>query len=213
MLVEATTSLRLVLVDDHAVVRAGLRHVLENQTGWGVAGEASTLETGLELVAELKPDVLILDLHLKGASGLGAIPDFLRRSPRTRIVVLTMESDPAFAREALRTGARAYVLKDAAESELVTAIHASVAGETYLSPKIGARLAAGAQEETGDLSAREAEVLKLLALGHTNAEIADKLFLSRRTVETHRANVQRKLGLSTRAELTRHVLEHHLIPV
>jgi two-component system, NarL family, response regulator NreC len=213
MLVDVHTDLSLVLVDDHAVVRAGLRHVLESQAGWTVAAEAATLEQGLEAVAEREPDVLVLDLHLKGASGLGAIPEFLQCSPGTSIVILTMEADPAFAREALRSGARAYVLKDSAESELVTAIRAAVGGDTYLSPKVGARLAAGPAAELGDLSAREQEVLKLLALGHTNSEIADKLFLSRRTVETHRANVQRKLGLSTRAELTRHVLEHHLIPV
>jgi two-component system, NarL family, response regulator NreC len=210
-----TPPLRLVLVDDHAVVRAGLRRVLEGETGWEVVAEAGALDRALRAVLGHKPDVLVLDLNLDGVSALEAIPDFLARSPATRIVVLTMQCEPAYARDAMRAGASAYALKEAAESELVTAVARAAAGETYLNPHVGALLAAFVEvppDEDG-LSDREHEVLRLLALGHTNAEIADQLFLSRRTVESHRANLQRKLGLSTRAELTRHVLDHGLLEV
>jgi two-component system, NarL family, response regulator NreC len=210
-----TDGLRLVLVDDHAVVRAGLRRVLEAEPGWTVEAEAGDLDRALRAVLGYKPDVLVLDLNLGTESSLEAIPDFLTRSPGTRIVVLTMQTEPAYARDSMRAGASAYVLKDAAEDELVTAVRAAAAGETYLNPKVGAMLAAAAGPDADDdeLSPREHEVLALLALGHTNAEIADQLFLSRRTVETHRANVQRKLGLTTRAELTRYALEHGLVEV
>ena len=205
--------LRLVLVDDHSVVRAGLRRVLEAQEGWTVVAEAAELDRALRAVLGHKPDVLVLDLNLPGGSSLGAIPDFLECSPQTRIVVLTMEAEPAIAREALRTGASAYVLKEAAEEDLVRAVRAAVDGHTYLTPRMGVLIATeNARREADDvLSPREGEVLRLLALGHTNAEIAGRLYLSRRTVETHRASIQRKLDLSTRAELTRHALEHGLL--
>jgi two-component system, NarL family, response regulator NreC len=176
--------------------------------------EAAELEHALRATLGHKPDVLVLDLNLRETSSLGAIPEFLARSPHTRVVVLTMQSEPAFASEALRSGASAYVLKDAAEEDLVTAVRAAVDGHTYLTPQLGVAVAtAAAQAEVHLLSEREEEVLQLLALGHTNAEIARRLYLSRRTVETHRANIQRKLDLSTRAELTRHALVHGLIAV
>ena len=210
-----TEPLRLVLVDDHAVVRAGLRRVLEAQDGWTVEAEAADLPRALRAVLGHKPDVLVLDLNLGTESSLGSIGDFLARSPLTRIVVLTMESDPAIAREALQAGASAYVLKESAEEELVRAVDAAASGHTFLTPQVGALIAAGepGRSDHRVLSAREEEVLRLLALGHTNAEIADLLFLSRRTVETHRANIQRKLDLSTRAELTHHALEQGLLTV
>jgi two-component system response regulator NreC len=205
--------LRLVVVDDHAIVRAGLRRVLEAQAGWTVIAEAGDLERGLRVVLGHKPDALILDLNLHGTSSLEAIPRFLAHSPATAIVVLTMQAEPAFARAALRSGARAYVLKEAAEEQLVTAVRAAVAGHTYLTPEMGVLIvredADCAEQDT--LSPRESEVLRLLALGHTNGEIAGQLYLSRRTVETHRANIQRKLDVSSRAELTRHALEHGLL--
>jgi two-component system, NarL family, response regulator NreC len=206
-------TIRLVLVDDHEVVRGGLRRVLEAQPGWSVEAEAGDIDRALRAVLGHKPDVLILDLNLGGVSSLEHIPELLERSPATRIVVLTMQTEPGYARDALRAGASAYVLKESAEDELVTAVAAAARGTTYLTPRIGAMIAAEpvGSESEGDLTRREQEVLRLLALGHTNGEIADQLFLSRRTIETHRTNIQRKLDLSTRAELTRYAIEHKLL--
>jgi two-component system response regulator NreC len=208
-----TDTVRLVLVDDHAVVRGGLRRVLESEPGWSVEAEAGDLDRALRAVLGHKPDVLVLDLNLSGESSLESIPEFLSRSPATRIVVLTMQTEPAYARDALRLGASAYVLKESAEDELVTAVRVVAEGGTYLNPRVGAMLARETTDQRDDdgLTERELEILHMLALGHTNAEIADQLFLSRRTIETHRANVQRKLSLSTRAELTRYALEHGLL--
>ena len=206
--------LRIVLIDDHALVRAGLRRILEAEEGWVVEAEAGDLDRGLRAVLGHKPDVVVLDLNLGGVSSLDAIGEFLERSPRTKIVVLTMQADPACARDAMRSGGSAYILKEAAEAELVEAVRAAAEGMTYLNPRVGAALASiveASPGEASDLTDREDEVLRLLALGHTNAEIANKLFLSRRTVESHRANVQRKLGLTSRAELTRHALERGLL--
>jgi two-component system response regulator NreC len=208
-----TDTIRLVLVDDHEVVRGGLRRVLEAQPGWSVEAEAGDIDRALRAVLGHKPDVLVLDLNLGGVSSLEYIPELLERSPGMRIVVLTMQTEPGYARDALRAGASAYVLKEAAEDELVTAVRAAAEGRTYLNPRVGAMLAAEPVESESDrdLTRREAEILRLLALGHTNGEIADQLFLSQRTIETHRANVQRKLDLSTRAELTRYAMEHDLL--
>jgi two-component system response regulator NreC len=208
-----TDTLRIVLVDDHEVVRGGLRRVLEAQPGWTVEAETGDIDRALRAVLGHKPDVLILDLNLGGVSSLEYIPQLLERSPGTRIVVLTMQTEPAYARDALRAGASAYVLKEAAEDELVTAVKAAAEGQTYLNPRVGAMLAAepAQSEAEHDLTQREEEILRLLALGHTNGEIAEQLFLSRRTIETHRANIQRKLDLSTRAELTRYAIEHSLL--
>jgi two-component system response regulator NreC len=206
-------SIRLVLVDDHEVVRGGLRRVLEAQPGWIVEAEAGDMDRALRAVLGHKPDILILDLNLAGVSSLEYIPALLERSPATRIVVLTMQTEPAYARDALRAGASAYVLKESAEDELVTAVKAASEGKTYLNPRVGATLAAEpvTSEGDGELTPREEEILRLLALGYTNAEIAEQLFLSRRTVETHRASIQRKLDLSTRAELTHYAIEHKLL--
>ena len=205
-------SVRFVLVDDHEVVRGGLRRVLEAQPGWSVEAEAGDIDRALRAVLGHKPDILVLDLNLAGVSSLEYIPQVLERSPATRIVVLTMQTEPAYARDALRAGASAYVLKESAEDELVTAVKAAVDGKTYLNPRVGAMIAAEpVGTETDGRLAREQEILRLLALGHTNGEIAEQLFLSRRTIETHRASIQRKLDLSTRAELTRYALEHKLL--
>jgi two-component system, NarL family, response regulator NreC len=206
-------SVRFVLVDDHEVVRGGLRRVLEAQPGWSVEAEAGDIDHALRAVLGHKPDILVLDLNLAGVSSIEYIPGLLERSPATRIVVLTMQTEPAYARDALRAGASAYVLKESAEDELVTAVKAAVDGKTYLNPRVGAMIAAEpvGTETDGELTPREQEILRLLALGHTNAEIAEQLFLSRRTIETHRASIQRKLDLSTRAELTRYALEHKLL--
>jgi two-component system, NarL family, response regulator NreC len=208
-------SIRLVLADDHAVVRTGLRLLLDGEEGMEVVAEAGDAESALRAVLGHKPDVLVLDLNMPGElTSLQALPGVTERSPGTRTVVLTMQEDPEFARQALRAGAAAYVLKEAADAELVEAVRRAAAGETYLNPSLGAKLAAAPPPATGnpdDLSPREVEVLRLIALGHTNAEIGEQLFLSIRTVETHRAHVQQKLRRTTRAELVRYAIDHGLL--
>lgn len=205
----------LVLADDHAVVRSGLRVLLEAEDGMTVLSEAGDVDSAVRAVLGHKPDVLVLDLNMPvGTSSLEAMPRFIAASPRTRVVILTMQEDPQFARVALRAGALGYVLKEAADAELVEAIHRAAMGETYLNPRLGAALAAAPPESVGppgDLSEREAEVLRLIALGHTNAEISGQLFLSIRTVESHRAHIQQKLGVSSRAELVHYALEHDML--
>jgi two-component system response regulator NreC len=206
----------VVIADDHAVVRSGLKTLLDAEPGFEVTGEARDVRTAMTFVRAQRPDVLVLDLNMPGGPSLPAIPEFLEASPGTAIVVLTMQSDPAFAREALRAGALGYVLKECANAELVEAVHAATAGRTYLQPQLGARLAAEPAKpgaDPDDLSDRETEVLKLIALGHTNTEIAEQLYLSVRTVESHRAHIQQKLRLSTRAELVRYALDHGLLDV
>jgi two-component system response regulator NreC len=204
----------IVLADDHSVVRSGLRMVLEAEPGFEVVAEAGTVDAAQRYVLGHKPTVLVLDLNMPGGSSLDAIPKVAEVSPGTSVVVLTMQEDPAFAREALRAGARGYVLKQAAGTELVLAIRTAAEGGTWLNPELGARMAATPNGPVGalaELSEREIEVLRLIALGHTNNEIAEQLFLSVRTVETHRAHIQQKLGLSTRAELVRYALDNDLI--
>jgi len=209
------TPIRIVLADDHGVVRAGLRLLLDADPGFEVVAEASDVDGALRAVLGHKPDVLVLDLNMPGAqSSLEALPLVTERSPATRTVILTMQEDPEYARRALRAGALGYVLKEAADTELVEAVRRAAAGGTYLNPSLGARLATTPEHlagPPGGLSDREAEVLRLISLGHTNAEIAEHLFLSVRTVETHRAHIQQKLGRSTRAELVRYALDHGLL--
>jgi len=205
-------AITIVLADDHAVVRSGLRLLLDGEEDIEVVALAGTAEDALRYVRGHKPTVLVIDLNMPGeVSTLEAIAEMRHTLPETRIVVLTMQEDPRFAREALRNGAAAYVLKEAADEELVQAIRLAAEGGTYLNPRLGAALAAEPSGPPGGLTTREAEVLRLIALGHTNAEIASQLYLSVRTVETHRSHIQRKLGLSTRAELVRHALEHGLV--
>jgi two-component system response regulator NreC len=206
------TPIRIVLADDHAVVRSGLRLVLENEPAFEVVAEASDVDSARRYVRGHRPAVLVLDLNMPGGSSLEAIPAIREESPRTQIVVLTMQDEPAFARQALSTGALAYVLKEAADDELVEAVRRAAVGETYLNPKLGARVAKEpAPGPPDDLSQREVDVLRLIALGHTNAEIAEQLFLSVRTVETHRSHIQQKLRLSSRAELVAYALDRGLI--
>jgi two-component system response regulator NreC len=200
------------IADDHQVVRSGLRLLLQGEPDMHVVGEAGDAQAALRIVGARRPDVLVLDLNMPGMPSLDVLPDLLESG--TRVVVLTMQNDPAFARQALQAGASAFVLKEAASEELVTAVRAAAEGRTYLNPELGARLAAAPPEpfgRPGDLSERETEVLRLIALGHTNAEISEQLFLSVRTVETHRAAIQRKLGVTTRAELVRYALDHNLV--
>jgi len=205
--------IRVVLADDHAVVRTGLRMVLDAEPDLEVVAEAGDVAGAMRAVRAYHPHVLVLDLNMPGESSLKAIPRFVRELPETAIVVLTMQQDPAFAREALRNGARGYVLKEAADSELVQAVRLARAGRTYLNPELGARMAAEPPPSgpPDDLTERELQVLRLIALGHTNAEIAEQLYLSVRTIESHRAHIQQKIRRSTRAELVRYALDHGLI--
>ncbi len=208
---EAT--LTIAIADDHAVVRAGLHLLLDDEDDFEVVAEADDVDTAKRAVRGHRPDVLVLDLNMPGDPSLPAIPDIAALAPEMSIVVLTMQDEPAFAREALAYGARGYVLKHAAGTELVDAIRTAVDGGTYLNPALGARLAAESSDngQPGGLSAREVEVLTLIALGHTNFEIAGKLYLSVRTIETHRAHIQNKLRLSSRAELVRYAIDHGLL--
>jgi two-component system response regulator NreC len=210
------SQITVVIADDHTVVRQGLRLLLDNEDGLQVIAEAGTVPDAERLTAAHRPSVLVLDLNMPGGSSLEAIPRLRERSPATAIVVLTMQDDPAFARQALQAGALGFVLKEAADEELLEAIRLAATGDTYLNPRLGARLAAQPPEPVGrpdDLSEREAQVLRLIALGHTNGEIAGQLFLSTRTVETHRAHIQQKLRRTSRSELVRYALEHRLVDV
>ncbi len=207
-------AIRIVLADDHTVVRRGLRMLLDHEGGLEVVAEAGDVETARRYVRGHHPDVLVLDLNMPGGSSLEAIPEIRSESPETQIVVLTMQEEPAFARQALSAGAIGYVLKEAADSELVQAVKLAADGRTYLNPELGARLAAEPPTAAGppdDLSAREVEVLRLIALGHTNGEIASNLYLSVRTVESHRAHIQQKTRRTTRAELVSYAREHGLL--
>jgi two-component system response regulator NreC len=205
----ATTT--IVLADDHTVVRNALRLLLDAEPDFEVVAEAGDADNAVRYVRGHKPTVLILDLNMPGRASLDAVPDIREASPNTEIVVLTMQNEPAFARRALQAGVRGYVLKEAADAELVQAVRSAAAGDTYLQPALGARLAASADRDGNELSDRERDVLRLIALGHTNAEVAEQLYISIRTVESHRAHIQQKLRLSSRAELVRYALEHGLV--
>jgi two-component system response regulator NreC len=201
-------------VDDHAVVRSGLRLVLEAEDDLEPVGEAGTAREAIFEARSTKPDVILLDVVMPEQSGLDAIPTLLKENPQAKILVLSMQDDPQYVREAFAAGASGYVLKEAADAELVEAVRMAAQGRTYLHPELGARLAAEPPKPEGppdDLTEREVEVLRLIALGHTNNEIAGQLYLSVRTVESHRAHIQQKLRLSTRAELVRYALDHGLI--
>jgi two-component system, NarL family, response regulator NreC len=201
----------VVIADDHTVVRQGLRMLIDNEDGLQVIAEAGTVPDAERLTRAHRPTVLVLDLNMPGGSSLEAIP---RLREQTAVVVLTMQDDPAFARQALQAGALGFVLKEAADEELLEAIRLAAAGDTYLNPRLGAKIAAAPNEPAGppdDLTTREVDVLRLIALGHTNVEIGEQLFLSTRTVETHRAHIQQKLRRTTRAELVRYALEHGLV--
>jgi two-component system response regulator NreC len=211
---EAASAITIVLADDHAVVRTGLRMLLDAEGDMVVVAEAGDVDAARRFVLGHKPTVLVLDLNMPGGSSLEAIPRVAEVSPGTSVVVLTMQEDPAFAREALQAGARGYVLKHAAGAELVQAIRAAAGGGTWLNPDLGARMVSTPNGSAGpltELSDREVEVLRLIALGHTNNEIAQHLYLSVRTVETHRSHIQQKLGRSTRAELVRFALDNDLV--
>jgi len=200
-----------VIADDHSIVRRGLRDLLDAEAGFEVVAEADDVDGARRYVRGHRPRVLVLDLNMAGESSLQSIPIIRAESPDTQIVVLTMQDEPAYAREALRAGALGYVLKESADAELVEAVRAAANGDSYLNPRLGAKVAAAPTGPPGGLSEREAEVLRMIAMGNTNAQIAQSLYLSVRTVETHRAHIQQKLGLADRAALVRYAFENRII--
>jgi two-component system response regulator NreC len=205
-------TIRVVIVDDHAVVRAGLRLLLDAEDDIETVGEAGDAREAVFEVRSNKPDIVLMDVGLgSGKSGIEAAPEVLREAPEAKVLMLSMQDDPRYVREAFAVGASGYVLKEAADSELVTAVREVAGGARYVDPTLGARIAAADVEaaraaDADPLSDREREVLRLLALGHTNQEIAKTLFISVRTAETHRAHIMQKLRLNTRAELVRYAL-------
>ena len=211
------TKTRILLADDHAVLRAGLRLLIEAQADMTCVGEAGD---GVELLAQverLRPDLVLLDLSMPRLGGLAALPEIRRKAPDARILVLTMHADDEYLRQSLKAGAAGYVLKQAADQELLLAIRAVMRGEVYIHPAMTRSLlgdlvdrsrdATAAAREEDALSEREAEVIKQVARGHTNQEIADRLALSIKTVETYRGRAMEKLGLTGRAALVRYALE------
>jgi two-component system, NarL family, response regulator NreC len=209
-------TIRVLVVDDHAVVRTGLRRILDAESDIETVGEAADADHAVYEAIETKPDVVLLDVMMPGRSGIEALPSLLQAVPDARVLVLSMQDDPRYVREAFDAGASGYVLKEAADTEVVDAVRAVAAGDSYVHPTLGARLvtadaAARRRADADPLSEREREVLRLLALGHTNQEIASMLFISVRTAETHRAHIMRKLGLASRAELVHYALAHGLL--
>jgi two-component system, NarL family, response regulator NreC len=205
--------IRIVVVDDHAVVRSGLRLLLNAEKDMEVVGDAGTVRDAVFEVRASKPDIVLLDVTMPGESGIEGLPKLLREAPDSMVLMLSMQDDPSYVREAFAAGARGYVLKEAIDAEVVAAVREVAAGNRYLHPALGARMvaadaAAQAADAADPLSDREREVLRLLAHGHTNQEIAKQLYISVRTAETHRSHIMRKLQLSTRAELVRYAIEH-----
>ena len=208
--------IRVLIVDDHAVVRAGLRRLLDAEDDIETVGEAPDADRAVYEAIEGKPDVVLMDLVMPEKGGIEGMPAVLQAVPDARVLVLSMQDDPRYVRAAFEAGASGYVVKEAADTEVVAAIRAVAGGERYVHPALGAKLvAADAEErkraEQDPLSEREREILKLLALGHTNQEIAKQLFISVRTAETHRAHIMQKLSLSSRAELVRYALGQGLL--
>jgi DNA-binding NarL/FixJ family response regulator len=209
-------TIRVLIVDDHAVVRAGLHLLLDAEDDIETVGEAGDARQAIFEARSTKPDIVLMDVVLGDESGIDLTPELLHEQPQARVLVLSMQDDPRYVREAFAAGARGYVLKEAADTELVTAIREIARGGSYVHPALGARMAAADAAaadaaEHDPLSDREREVLRLLALGHTNQEIAQMLFISVRTAETHRAHIMQKLRLETRAELVRYALAQGLL--
>lgn len=212
----APKAIRVLVVDDHAVVRSGLRRVLDAEKDIETIGEAANAERAVFEALEHKPDVVLMDVVMPGKSGIEGMPALLQAVPAARVLILSMQDDPHYVREAFEAGASGYVLKEAADTDVVEAVRAVASGSRYVHPALGAKLVAAETEErkraeSDPLSEREREVLRLLALGHTNQEIAALLYISVRTAETHRAHIMQKLSLSSRAELVRYALDHELI--
>jgi DNA-binding NarL/FixJ family response regulator len=202
---------RVLLVDDHAVVRAGIRLVLDQADGIEVVGEAGTEERAIVLVRAQKPDVVVLDVLLPGKGGIALVPELIDASPGSRVLMLSSSADPGTVEKALDAGATGYSIKRTTDTELVTAVQAVAAGASYVHPELGASLARAGRASVGPLSPRERDVLRLVALGHTNQEISEQLFISTRTTEMHRASIMRKLHLETRAQLVNYALANGLI--
>ena len=207
---------RVLIVDDHAVVRAGLKLLLDAEDDLEAVGEAGSARDAIFEARSLKPDVVLLDVVMPEQSGLDIVPQLLHENADGKVLVLSMQDEPRYVREAFEAGASGYVLKEAADAELVAAIREVAKGGRDVNPELGARLIAAESEERkraeeDPLSEREREVLRLLALGHTNQEIAKELYISVRTAETHRAHIMQKLRLSTRAELVHYALEQGLL--
>lgn len=208
----AQGTITLVIADDHAVVRSGLRLLLDSEPDFEVVDEAGDVDEALSRVRAHRPDVLVLDLNMPGDPTLPALGRLTEASPGTRVVVLTMFNEPVFAREALRAGAAGFVLKHAADVDLVKAVRTAAAGGRYVQPELaGDLLDADDASAGGPLTPREQEVLELLAMGHTNSQVGERLGISVRTVETHRANIQHKLGVSNRSDLVLFAFENGLI--
>ncbi|HEY8502117.1 MAG TPA: response regulator transcription factor [Solirubrobacterales bacterium] len=201
----------VVLADDHNVIRSGLRAMLEAEADLRVIGEAADAAAAQKLVRDRRPDVLVLDLQMPGADPAGDVPALREEAPETAIVVLTMQSDPRRARELLQGGASAYVLKQAAERQLTAAIRAAAAGGSYIDPELGGQVAQLGDDPLRALSERDRELLRLLALGHTNREIGEQLYLSVRAVEVNRAKLMEKLELESRPQLVRFAIANGLI--
>jgi two-component system, NarL family, response regulator NreC len=209
-------SVRILIVDDHAVVRSGLRLLLQAEEDLEPVGEAGSAREAIFQARELKPDVILMDVVMPDGNGLDAIPTLLHERPETKVLMLSMQDDPQYVRQAFAAGASGYVLKEAADTEVVAAVREVARGGRYVHPELGARLVAAETDERrraeeDPLSEREREVLRLLALGHTNQEIAKQLYISVRTAETHRAHIMQKLRLSSRAELVRYALAQGLL--
>jgi two-component system, NarL family, response regulator NreC len=209
-------SIRVLIVDDHAVLRSGLHLLLDAEKDIEVVGEAGNVKDAVFEARATKPDVVLMDVVMPGQSGIEGVPLVLKEAPDAKVLVLSMQDDPRYVHEAFAAGAAGYVLKEAVDAEVVGAIHQVAGGEHYVHPALGARLVAAeaqakAREEADPLSDREREVMRLLALGHTNQEIAKMLYISVRTAETHRAHIMQKLRLSTRAELVRYAIDQGLL--
>ncbi len=209
-------SIRVLIVDDHAVVRAGLAMLVNAEDDLEAVGEAGSARDAIFEARSTNPDVVLMDVVMPDESGIDVVPKILQERPETKVLVLSMQDDPRYVREAFEAGASGYVLKEAADAELVAAIRDVAAGGQYVHPELGARLVAAEtaerrRAEEDPLSDREREVLRLLALGHTNQEIAKELYISVRTAETHRAHIMQKLRLSSRAELVRYALSEGML--
>jgi two-component system response regulator NreC len=209
-------AVRVLIVDDHAVVRSGLRLLLDANDDIEVVGEAGTAQDAIFRARELKPAVILMDVMMPHQSGIDVLPQLLHEQPETKVLILSMQDDPRYVREAFKAGASGYVLKEAVDAEVVAAVREVARGGRYVNPELGARLVAAETDaqrraEEDPLSEREREVLRLLALGHTNQEIAKELFISVRTAETHRAHIMQKLRLTTRAELVRYAMTQGLL--
>ena len=208
---ESGEEITVVLADDHNVIRTGLRAMLEAEEGLRVIGEAPDSAAARKLVRDRRPDVLVLDLQMPGAEPASDVPALREETPGTAIVVLTMQSDPRRAREMLRAGASGYVLKQAAERQLTAAIRAAAGGASYIDPELGGQVAQLGADPLEELGERDLELLRLLALGHTNREIGEKLYLSVRAVEVNRSKLLEKLGLESRPDLVRFAIANGIV--